>query len=55
MHETIHMFNVCVNKFSCRLHNIINTSFIQVEITEHVLLIKRLVAMYTSLFCYRDS
>ena len=55
MHENIHMLNVCVNKFSCRLHNIINAIFFQVEITEHVLLIKRLVAMYTSLFCYRDS
>ena len=54
MHENIHMFNVCVNKFSCRLHNIVNTSF-KVEITKHVILIQRLVAMYTSLFCYRDS
>ena len=32
MHENIHMLNVCVNKFSCRLHNIINTIFFKLKL-----------------------
>ena len=56
MHENIHVLNVCVNKLLWVSHeSILSRKFCQVEVTVHVLLIKRLLATYTSLFCYRNS
>ena len=48
--------NVHVNKFSWVPHqSLITQKFCQVEITVYELLIKRLLDMYTSLSCYRNS
>ena len=56
VNENIHLLNVCVNKLSWVSHeNILRQKFCQVEITAHVLLIKRLFSTYTSLVCYRNS
>ena len=49
MYENIHVLNIHVNKFLWVPHqNILTQKFCQIEITVHVLLIKRLLAMYTS-------
>ena len=56
MYENIRMLNVHVNKFSwVPQENILTRKFCQVEIAVHVLLIKRLLAMYASLLCYRND
>ena len=55
VYENIHVLNICV-KFSRVPHeNILTQKFCEVEITVHVSQIKQLLAMYTSLFCYRNS
>ena len=52
----IHVLNFRVNKLSwVSYENILRQKFCQVEITAHVLLIKRLLCTYTSLVCYRNS
>ena len=51
VYENIHVLNVRVSKLSLVP---LNMKFCQVEITVHVLLIK-LLAMYSSSFCYRDN
>ena len=56
MYENFHVLNIRVNKFSrVPLKNIFNTKICQVEIAVHVAPSKRLLAMYVSLFCYKNS
>ena len=56
VYKSIHVLNVCVNNLSWVSHkNILRQNFCQVEIIVHVLSIKRLLSMYTSLLCYRNS
>ena len=56
VYENIHVLNIHVNKFSRVPHeNILTRKFCEVEITVHVSLIKRLLAMCASLFCYTKS
>ena len=45
----------CKQIFVSAHKNILMQKLCQVEITVHVLLIKQLLATYTSIFCYRDS
>ena len=49
MYESIHVLNIHVNKFLWVPHqNILTQKFWHIEITVHALLIKRILAMYTS-------
>ena len=51
MYETIHVLNFCANKFSWVPRKIILTQKLcQVEIIVDILLIKQLLATYSSLF-----
>ena len=54
MYENIHVLNICVNKFSRVPHeNILTQNFVKFKLL--CMPIKRLLAMYASLFCYRNS
>ena len=56
VYENVHVLNVRVNKISLvSQESILANTKVLLEITVHVLLIKRLLATYTSLFCYRNS
>ena len=53
MCENIYMLNVHVNKFLwVPYKDTLTQENFQVQITVHVLLTKRLLVTYTSLFCY---
>ena len=56
MYENIHVLNVHVNKFLWVHHkNILPRKFCQVEIVVHILVIKQLLATYTSLFAIETA
>ena len=55
MYKNIHVQMFLQTNFRECSQNILMQKLCQVEITVHVLLIKRLLATHTCLFCYRDS
>ena len=56
VHENIHVLKYSCNEiFKGAPQKYFNTKICQVEITVHVSQMKRLLATYASLFCYRNS